>query len=101
MTVGQADPPDDASLTRGREFRTRVVGKAKHRTSVDEDLLDLITKYAFGDVWCRPGLAFDTRRMLTLAMTIAGGHYEEFKLHLRFALANGVDRAAVKEVMLQ
>jgi 4-carboxymuconolactone decarboxylase len=92
---------NDVSLQRGREIRARVVGKAAYRASVDEDLLNLITKYAFGDVWSRPGLDIDTRRLLTLAMTIAGGHYEEFKLHLRFALANGVDRATVKEVMLQ
>jgi alkylhydroperoxidase/carboxymuconolactone decarboxylase family protein YurZ len=91
---------NDGSLRRGREVRGRVVGKAAYRTAVDEDFLNIITRYAFGDVWSRPGLDFDTRRLLTLAMTIAGGHYEEFKLHLRFALANGMDRATVKEVML-
>ena len=100
MTLA-ADPPSDAALERGREVGARVVGKAAHRTDVDHDLLGLITKYAFGEVWGRPGLDFDTRRLLTLGMTIAGGHYEEFKLHVRFALANGVDRATIKEVMLQ
>ena len=101
MTPKAADSADDAALEKGREVRARVIGKAIHHTDADQDLLDLITKYAFGDVWGRPGLDFDTRRLLTLAMTIAGGHYEEFKLHLKFALANGVDRATVKEVMLQ
>jgi alkylhydroperoxidase/carboxymuconolactone decarboxylase family protein YurZ len=101
MTPKAADAPRDAALERGREVRARVVGKANHRSDVDREFLDLITRYAFGDVWSRPGLDFDTRRLLTLAMTIAGGHYEEFKLHLKFALANGVERATVKEVMLQ
>jgi alkylhydroperoxidase/carboxymuconolactone decarboxylase family protein YurZ len=94
------DPADDASLLRGQEIRRQVFGDSGHRAAIDEDLRRLITKYAFGDIWGRPGLDIDTRRLLTLAMTIAGGHYEEFRLHLRFALANGVDRATIKEVML-
>ncbi len=101
MTQNPAATPDDAAMERGRELRTRLIGQTPHRTDVDQDLLDLITRYAFGDVWSRPGLDLDTRRLLTMAMTIAGGHYDEFKLHLKFAIANGVGRATVKEVMLQ
>jgi alkylhydroperoxidase/carboxymuconolactone decarboxylase family protein YurZ len=97
------DPnPKDPSWERGVDIRRQVTANTNHhRSAVDKDLLALITKYAFGDVWGRPGLDIRTRRLLTMAMTIAGGHYEEFKLHLRFALANGVDREVVKEIMLQ
>lgn len=95
------DLTTDASFQRGWEIRKRIGGRIGRTPNVDEDLYDLIIRYAFGDVWSRPGLDIDTRRLLTFAMTIAGGHYEEFKLHLRFALANGMSRDTVKEVMLQ
>lgn len=95
------DRSDDPSFQRGWDIRTKIGGKIGRTPNVDDDLYDIIIRYAFGDVWSRPGLDIDTRRLLTFAMTIAGGHYEEFKLHLRFALANGMSRDTVKEVMLQ
>jgi len=95
------DRSDDPSYVRGSEIRQKIAGGVGRPPHVDEDLYDLIIRYAFGDVWSRPGLDIDTRRLLTLAMTIAGGHFEEFKLHLRFALAAGVSRETVKEIMLQ
>lgn len=95
------DRSADPSFLRGSDIRKKIGGRVGRTPDVDDDLYDMIIRYAFGDVWSRPGLDIDTRRILTFAMTIAGGHYEEFKLHLRFALANGMDRATVKEVMLQ
>lgn len=95
------DRSADPSFRRGQEVRKRIGGRIGRTPDVDDDLYDLIIRYAFGDVWSRPGLDLDTRRLLTFAMTIAGGHYDEFKLHLRFALANGMARETVKEVMLQ
>lgn len=99
--VFEDDRSADPSFLRGSEIRKRIGGKIGRTPEVDDDLYDIIIRYAFGDVWSRPGLDIDTRRLLTFAMTIASGHYEEFKLHLRFALVNGMDRATVKEVMLQ
>jgi alkylhydroperoxidase/carboxymuconolactone decarboxylase family protein YurZ len=99
--TNRPDRSNDPSFQRGWEIRKKIGGKVGRTANVDDDLYDIIIRYAFGDVWSRPGLDIDTRRLLTLAMTIAGGHYEEFKLHLRFALANGMSRDTVKEVMLQ
>jgi len=62
---------------------------------------DLITRYAWGEVWSRPGLSRHTRSLLTLAMTIALNREEEFRLHLRAALNNGVTREEIQEVLIQ
>ena len=61
---------------------------------------DLITRYAWGEVWSRPGLGRHTRSLLTLAMTVALNREEEFRLHLRAALTNGVTREEIQEVLL-
>ncbi|MGV7121499.1 MULTISPECIES: carboxymuconolactone decarboxylase family protein [unclassified Sphingopyxis] len=90
----------DAAFDRGLAMRKKIAGDVPPPPGLDEDLRGLILRYAFGDVWSRPGLDVDTRRLLTLSMTLAGGHLEEFKLHLRFAVTNGVDRATVKELIL-
>ena len=61
---------------------------------------DLITRYAWGEVWQRPGLDHRTRSFLTLAMLPALGRDDEFRLHLRGALNNGLSRAQIGEVLL-
>jgi 4-carboxymuconolactone decarboxylase len=61
---------------------------------------DLITRYAWGEIWSRPGLSRHTRSLLTLAMTIALNREDEFRLHLRAALNNGVTREEIREVLL-
>lgn len=71
------------------------------RTGFNEDFQDLITRYAWGEIWSRPGLPRETRSLLTLAMTVALNRGEEFRLHLRAAFNNGVTREQIKEVLLQ
>src|ERR1700751_4025151 len=61
---------------------------------------DLITRYAWGEVWSRPGLSRHARSLLTLAMTIALNREEEFRLHLRAALNNGVTHEEIQEVLI-
>ena len=90
----------DAAFERGMEIRKQIAGPVRKPGGLDPDLYDLIIRYAFGDVWSRPGFDIDTRRLLTLSMTLAGGHLEEFKIHLRFALANGFSRDTIKELIL-
>ena len=91
----------------GLRTRRSVLGEAyvdrtlARRNAFNTDFQDLITRYCWGDVWTRPGLDHKTRRLLVLAMTIALGREEEFKLHLRAALEHGVPREEVKEVLLQ
>jgi len=62
---------------------------------------ELITRYAWGEVWTRPGLPRHTRSLLTIAMMVALNRPDEFKLHVRAAFNNGVTRDEIKEVLLQ
>jgi alkylhydroperoxidase/carboxymuconolactone decarboxylase family protein YurZ len=89
------------AVEKAKLVQKRVVGpKYRSKKPIDRDLLSLITKYAFGDVWARPGLDIESRRLITMAMTVAGQNFEEFKLHVEFALDNGMDREVIKELML-
>jgi len=91
----------------GMKVRRAVLGDAhvdtslKNRTEFDEALQDLITRYAWGEIWSRPGLPRQTRSMLTLAMMVALNRPDELRLHLRAALNNGVTREEIREVLLQ
>ncbi|HST89065.1 MAG TPA: carboxymuconolactone decarboxylase family protein, partial [Ktedonobacterales bacterium] len=66
-----------------------------------EEFQELITRYAWGEIWSRPGLPRQTRSLLTLAMLVALNRGEEFRLHVRGALRNGVTRDEIKEMLLQ
>ena len=65
------------------------------------DFQDLITRYAWGEIWARPGLDRRTRSCITLAMLAALGHDEELAMHVRAALGNGLSAAEISEVLLQ
>jgi 4-carboxymuconolactone decarboxylase len=71
------------------------------RNDFNGEFQDLITRYAWGEIWTRPRLDQRTRRLLVLAMMVALGRQEEFKLHLRAAMEHGVAKDEVKEVLLQ
>ena len=92
---------------KGLEVRRAVLGDAHVERALDgrnafnEDFQDLITRYAWGEIWTRPGLERRTRSLLTIAMMVALGRQEELKLHLRAAFNNGVTREEIKEVLLQ
>ncbi len=62
---------------------------------------DLITRYAWGEIWTRPGLPRKTRSLITIAMMAAMNRSEELRLHLRAAANNGVTRKEIQEVLLQ
>jgi 4-carboxymuconolactone decarboxylase len=70
-------------------------------TDFSHDFQQLITRYAWGSIWTRPGLDHRTRRLLVLAMMVALGRWEEFKLHLRAGLALELEPCDLKEVLLQ
>jgi 4-carboxymuconolactone decarboxylase len=92
---------------RGIAVRTDVLGRAhverafKSATPFNEDFQTLITQYAWGAIWDRPGLDRKTRSMLTIAMLAALGHHEELKLHIRATRNTGVSEEEVKEILLQ
>jgi 4-carboxymuconolactone decarboxylase len=91
----------------GMKVRRAVLGNTHvdrtltQRTDFNGEFQDLITRYAWGEIWTRPGLPRHTRSLLTLAMMIALNRAEEFKLHVRAASNNGVTRDQVKEVIMQ
>jgi 3-oxoadipate enol-lactonase/4-carboxymuconolactone decarboxylase len=72
-----------------------------HTTTFTQDFQDLITRYAWGEIWTRPGLDRKTRSCITLTALVALGHLEELKLHVRAALRNGLTEDEIKEVLLQ
>ena len=92
----------------GTKKRRQVLGNewvdrsVKNETPFNKEFLDLITRYAWGEIWTRPGLDDATRRLIVLATTIALGRWEEYRLHLRAALTEGKMRPdTVKELILQ
>jgi 4-carboxymuconolactone decarboxylase len=68
-------------------------------TPFTEDFQDFITRVAWGDVWQRPGLERRDRSLLTLAITIALRHWDEFALHVRAAVNNGLSDTEIAEVI--
>ncbi|WP_396933784.1 4-carboxymuconolactone decarboxylase [Mycolicibacterium sp.] len=70
-------------------------------TDFTADFQELITRYAWGEIWTRPGLDRRSRSMITLTAMIARGHHDEFAIHVRAALRNGLTVDEIKEVILQ
>ena len=70
-------------------------------TDFTRDFQDLITRYAWGEIWARPGLDRRTRSAVTLTALVALGHHEELAMHVRAARRNGLTDDEIKEVLLQ
>ena len=91
---------------RGMVVRRAVLGDAHvetalaRRTALTHDFQDVLTRYAWGEVWDRPGLPRHTRSLLTIAMLVALNRPDELRLHLRAARNNGVTPDEIKEVLL-
>ena len=91
----------------GMKARREVLGDAhvdnslKNMTDFNEAFQNLITRYAWGEIWTRPGLPRETRSMITLAMMVALNRTEELKMHLRAALGIGLTKEQIQEVLLQ
>jgi len=91
----------------GLRVRREVLGEAHveralaNVTPLTEPFQELITRYAWGDIWSRPGLPRHTRSLLTIAMMVALGREAELRLHLRAAHNSGVTREEIMEVLLQ
>nr|WP_204068926.1 4-carboxymuconolactone decarboxylase [Planobispora siamensis] len=98
---------DDDRWAAGMRTRREVLGddhvdRAIARTTAfTEDFQDLITRYAWDEIWNRPGLDRRTRSCVTLTALVAGGHPEELAMHVRAALRNGLTPDEIKEVLLQ
>jgi 4-carboxymuconolactone decarboxylase len=67
----------------------------------NREFQDLITRYAWGEIWARPGLTRRSRSLIVIATMVALNRPDELRLHLRAAYNNGVTRDEIKEVLLQ
>jgi 3-oxoadipate enol-lactonase/4-carboxymuconolactone decarboxylase len=94
-------------LAGGFDVRRKVLGDAHvdqagaTATDLNREFQELITRYAWGTIWTRPGLSQRARRLLVLAITAAMGRWEEFALHVRTGLDHELELCDVKEVLLQ
>ena len=92
---------------RGMKVRRAVLGDAyvdraeSAKSSFNEPFQELITRYAWGEIWTRPGLPRKTRSLITIGMMVALNRPDELRLHLRAAANNGVSRKEIQEVLLQ
>jgi 4-carboxymuconolactone decarboxylase len=93
---------DDGMRVRREVLGDEHVDRANERkTAFTEDFQELITRYAWGEIWARPGLDRRTRSAITLTALVAHGHWEELALHVRAARRNGLAEDEIKEVLLQ
>jgi 4-carboxymuconolactone decarboxylase len=93
---------------RGMNTRRKVLGDAwvdraeKNKTAFNAEFQELITRYAWDEIWNRPGVPHKVRRMLVIGTMVALGRWEEFQLHVRAALSSGdLTPDDIKEVLLQ
>lgn len=99
------DNKEDTHI-RGMKNRRAVLGDAHVDRAIDgtnefnADFQDFITRYAWGEIWDRPGLDKKTRSLLTLAILVAEGKEEELQMHVRAAVNNGVTVEEIKEVFM-
>ncbi|MBE0129828.1 4-carboxymuconolactone decarboxylase [Citrobacter amalonaticus] len=97
---------DEERYQQGMAVRRAVLGDAhvdrtvQNLTPLNEEFQQFITRYAWGDIWSRPGLDRHTRSMITIAMLIALNREAELKMHLNAAFNNGVTREELKELIM-
>lgn len=91
----------------GMKVRREVLGDAHVDRALEkadeftQDFQDFITRYAWGEVWTRPGLDRRSRSVVTLTALVARGHFDELAFHIRAALRNGLTPEEIKEILLQ
>jgi 3-oxoadipate enol-lactonase/4-carboxymuconolactone decarboxylase len=102
-----SDAPKNETYERGMKVRRAVLGDAHVDratagiTDLTREFQDLITRYAWGEIWTRPGLDRKTRSCMVLSAMIALSHWDEFRMHVNAAFNNGLTEAEIKEVILQ
>ena len=98
---------NDERYERGMEVRREVHGDEHvdaanaRATDLTREFQELLTRYAWGEIWTRPGLDRRTRSLITLSAMVALGRERELELHLRSARRIGVSWDEIKEVLLQ
>lgn len=102
QSTGRPDPYDAGIKVRrevlGDAHVDRTLGQADEFST---DFQEFVTRYAWGEIWDRPGLDRRSRSCVTLTALIAGGHTDQLAPHIRAALRNGLTPSEIKEVLLQ
>src|SRR5215213_11957020 len=99
--------PEDSTYDRGMRVRREVLGDeyvddaVERTTEFTADFQDFITRYAWGEIWTRPGLDRWTRSCITLTALVALGRLDELEMHVRAAVRNGLTKKEIEEVFLQ
>jgi 4-carboxymuconolactone decarboxylase len=94
------------AFTKGLALRREMFGVAGADKAVADasefsrPLQETVTRFCFGEIWQRPGLDRKTRSMITIAMLIAAGRFAQLPAHVRGAIANGVTRTELRELVL-
>ena len=98
---------DRERYQQGMSVRRTVLGDAhvtralKNTNDFNREFQDLITRYAWGEIWTRPGLPRHTRTLIAISTMVVLNRHEELRMYIRAALSNGVTREEIKEVLLQ
>ena len=98
---------EDSTYDRGMRVRREVLGDEHvdaaigRTTEFTADFQDFITRYAWGEIWARPGLDRRTRSCITLTALVALGRLDELEMHVRAAIRNGLTESEIGEVFLQ
>jgi 4-carboxymuconolactone decarboxylase len=98
---------DHSRRANGMKVRRRVLGDAwvdraqSRLNTFNAEFQDMIARNAWGEVWVRPGLDPKLRSVIVLATTIAQGAWDEYRLHLRGAINNGLTPEEIKELIMQ
>lgn len=98
---------DEDIYDAGMKVRRKILGDAHvdravaNTTPLNREFQDMLTRYGWGEVWTRPGFDHRTRRILVLGTMMAIGRWEEFDMHLRAALVDGMSLDDIKEILLQ
>jgi 4-carboxymuconolactone decarboxylase len=106
-TVARPDRTESEAHAEGLAIRREVLSDAhvdaaaEAATALSVPFQDLITRYAWGEIWARPGIDRRMRSAITLTALIALGHWDELAMHVRAARRNGLSVAEIQEVLLQ
>ena len=98
---------DRERYEKGMEVRSAVLGdqhvdrSLQNLNDFNREFQELVTRYAWGEVWIRPGLPRHTRSLIVIGTLVALNRPEELRMHIRAAFNNGVTRNEIKEVLLQ
>jgi 4-carboxymuconolactone decarboxylase len=98
---------DAARREAGMKVRRTILGDAHvdrsiaNKSPLTAEFQDMLVRYAWGEIWTRPGLDHRTRRLLVLTTTAAMGRWEEFRLHIRAGLEGGLTLSDITETLLQ